>query len=64
MLATALFAGCGTWIGISVGSPTLIGKTEDASLSLLAVRYARAVLQRPDFSQIVNRPTIRQLGVF
>src|SRR5688500_16433287 len=50
MLVMALFAGCGTWIGISVGSPTLIGKTEDASLSLLAVRYARAVLQRPDFS--------------
>jgi hypothetical protein len=50
MLATALFAGWGTWIGISTGSPTLIGKTENASLSLLAVRYARAVLQGPDFS--------------
>ena len=37
----------GSWIGVSTGTPTLIGKTEHVSLIMTGVRYSRTVLQRP-----------------
>lgn len=39
----------GSWIGVSAGSPTLIGKSERVSLDLFALRYSRIVLTRPAF---------------
>ncbi len=40
----------GAWIGVSAGTPTLIHKTERASLFMTGVRYLRTVFQRPAFT--------------
>ena len=50
MLAMLVLSGWGIWTGFSTGTPTLIGKTEDVSFSLIAVRYSRVVLQRSGFN--------------
>ena len=39
----------GTWVGVSTGTPTLIGKKGRVSLSLIAIRYSRIVWQRSAF---------------
>lgn len=39
----------GSWIGVSAGKPTLIGKSEHVSFAVFAVRYSRTLLLRSEF---------------
>ena len=37
----------GSWVGVSAGTPTLIGRSERVSFTTFAVRYSRTLLARP-----------------
>jgi len=37
----------GSWVGVSMGTPTIIGKTKQVSLRVAGVRYSRTILVRP-----------------
>jgi hypothetical protein len=50
----------GSWIGVSAGAPTLVGKSQHASFAFLAVRYSRTLLVR---SEVELRYTVEGVPI-